>query len=212
MVIGHFDGINKPRNAQGPKSREFHFSAKLCRECNSVSTQPPDKEFVHFHQIASELHLEGRDPGGVFNLERYNADSEPYLNVFRYFAKLLACHIAESEGPRSLHIASFANRKSNFNPIKLFIDTDPFYHEYAALSGDRGFAAHGGLVVKANQKTKLPSGFQSSLSLGSIRYNFWVEFSPLVAVALKLFHREFFRKCEAAYQEALRRHELESEN
>ncbi|ESZ02611.1 hypothetical protein X736_29125 [Mesorhizobium sp. L2C089B000] len=203
MVIGHFDGLRAPRAAQGPKSREFHFSAKLCGECNSVRTQPADNEFVRFHESALALYSAGDDPAQAFRLDRYRIGSEPYLNVFRYLAKLMACHIAESKGPRSLSIARFASGDSDFNPIKLFMDPDPTYREFANLTGDHSFAAHGGLVVKTDPKTELPTGFHTFLTLGQLRYVFSVDFSPLVAIALKMFHRDFFNKCQAAYRAAL---------
>lgn len=204
MVIGHFDGVNASRLAQGPKSREFHFAAKVCGECNSARTQPADNEFVRLHRSAMDILLAGGDPGEVFLLERYRINSQAYLNVFRYLAKLLICHVAESEGPRPLPVAAFASGNSDRNTIKLFMDSDPTYQEYAALTGEHNYASHGGLIVKTNEKNHLPSAFHTSLTLGALRYVFWVEFSPIVAIEMKFFHRKFFSRCRAAYEEALR--------
>jgi hypothetical protein len=203
MAIGHFDGESEPRSAQGPKSNKFHFEAPLCSACNSSRTQAADREFDRFHRAMSENLAAGHDPATVFDLERYAVESDSYLNVFRYFAKLLCCHLAESGGPRSIQIGQFAIGATRVNPIKLRIDADPTYHDFAALSGEHQFAAHGGLVVMANRQTELMDGFLTSLTLGPVRYVFWVEFGVAIALAIKLFHKPFADKCEAAYRDAL---------
>jgi hypothetical protein len=211
MMIGHFDGVNEPRLARGPKSREFHFASKLCGFCNSTGTQPADIEFSKFHDTAMERLSSGHSPGDVFSLERYKVGSPPYLNVFRYFAKLMTCHVSEAGGPRPLQVAAFANGRSDRNVIKLFMDPDPTYQEYAALTGEHSYAAHGGLIVKAHKDNGLPTGFHTYLTLGPLRYVFWVEFSPIVALELKFFHKDFFAKCRASYEEALRNPMTEDE-
>lgn len=203
MAIGHFDGDSEPRTAQGPKSQEFHFAAPLCRECNSSRTQAADREFDRFHKEASKLLAAGHDPAQMFDLDRYKIGSNAYLNVFRYFAKLMCCHLAESGGPRSIQIGQFAIGETDVNPIKLHIDADPTYSDYAALSGEHQYAAHGGLVVTTDRKTELLDSFRTSLTLGPVRYIFFVEFGVAIALALKLFHKPFADKCEAAYRAAL---------
>lgn len=206
MVIGHFDGLTEPRDAQGPKSRAFHFSARLCGDCNSSRTQQADFEFVRFHESALALHLEGNDPGSVFRSNRYAIGTEAYLNVFRYFAKLLACQVAESRGPRFLAIVNFASGQSDINPIKLSLEPDLFYREYSTLIAKSGFAAHGGLSTRGDSKTELPNNLESSLTLGPLRYTFGVGFSSGVAIALKAFDQIFFDKCQAAYRAAIADH------
>ena len=203
MVIGHFDGTNLPRPAQGPKSQAFHFSARVCAFCNNTSTQASDIEFDQFHAQVAEHLAEGIDPASLFSLPRYAVGSEPYLNVFRYFAKLLCCHVAESCGPRALALSEFAIGKTKQNPVFLHIDADPTYAAYSATSGEYQFAGHGGLIVPMDAKTELPTSFRSSLTLGAVRYIFWVSYEPVVGVALRMFHRDFWSKCEAAYREAL---------
>jgi hypothetical protein len=203
MMIGHFDGESEPRHAQGPRSRAFHFSARLCGVCNSELTQAADKEFDRFHGEALNRLKAGDDPARALSLERYSVGSESYLNLFRYFAKLMMCQIGESEGPRALQIGSFAIGKSAFNPIKLYIDADPKYIQFSSLIEELKYAAHGGLVVKFSKDTELPTGFHSSLTLGPLRYVYFVEFGPLIGLALKMFHQDFFAKCDAAFRIAL---------
>ncbi|MCA1492695.1 hypothetical protein I6F11_17380 [Ensifer sp. NBAIM29] len=203
MVIGHFDGKSEPRLAQGPKSSEFHFSARLCGTCNSARTQAADREFDRFHSEALSLLTAGDAPGRVFELDRYRIGTEPYLNIFRYFAKLMACHIADFEGPRAIQIGDFATGKAAFNPIKLYLDADPTYSEFSSVLGEHSYAAHGGLVVKFSRTSELPTGFHSTLSLGPLRYVFFVNFGFMIALSLKMFHREFFAKCHASFRRAL---------
>lgn len=204
MVIGNFDGESTPRSAQGPKSRAFHFSARMCSLCNGARTQAADHEFDRFHALVSSLLSKDLDPSAVFNLPQYALGSEAYLNVFRYFSKLLCCHVAESFGPRPLEACEFAIGQKRRNIVFLHIDLDPTYEIYRDTFGEHKFAAHGGLIVPFNSKTRSPTSFRSSISLGAVRYTFWVSFGVIVGFALRAFHYEFWRKCEAAYQEALK--------
>lgn len=204
MVIGRFDGKSALRYAQGPKSRAFHFSGRMCAECNGTLTQAPDRDFDQFHSLVSALLSAKEAPESVFNLPQYSIGSEPYLNVFRYFAKLLCCHVAESCGPRPLDVSEFALGRTDRNPIFLNIDADPTYKEYLNKVGEHQYAGHGGLIVHVNAKTKLPYSFRSSLSLGAVRYIFWVRYNALVGMSLKIFHHDFWEKCDEAYREALK--------
>lgn len=85
---------------QSPKAKRLHFDAKLCKLCNSTRTQPADREFDAFHKLAEERIRSGQEPVLAFSDSRYGIDSEGYLNLFRYFAKILCCHIAAVGGPR----------------------------------------------------------------------------------------------------------------
>lgn len=204
MVIGDFDGGGIPRTAQGPKSKAFHFAARMCSLCNGSRTQRADQEFDRFHILISSLLSKGRDPTEVFNMPQYILDSEAYLNVFRYFSKILCCQIAESSGPRPLEACEFAIGKTSRNIISLRIDADPIYQSYRDTFGEHGFASHGGLIVPFDSKTHNPTCFQSSLSLGNVRYVFWIRFDALIGSELRTSHHDFWLKCEAAYLEAIK--------
>jgi hypothetical protein len=203
MVIGTLESEKPLRLAQGPKSREFHFSAPLCGRCNNATTQPADKAFDRFSEAVARALAAGDDPASVFDLKRYAVGSLEYLNVFRYFAKLLSCHLAESGGPRSLQVTQFAIGQNDDNKVRLHIDPDPTYSDFAGEFGVHQYAAHGGLVVTTNPATGLINSFRTSLTLGPVRYLFWVEFGATVALALRLFHKPFSDKCVAAYCAAL---------
>jgi hypothetical protein len=205
MFIGTFDGTSAPRLAQGPKSRTFHFSAPLCASCNGARTQGADREFDRFHAHVAALLTQGEDPASVFSMSQYAIGSDSYLNVFRYFAKLLCCQVADSRGPRALAVSEFAIGRANRNPVFLYIDADPTYALQSTVLGTTHFAAHGGLVVPVNRKTRLATSFHSTLSLGAVRYTFWIRYGSMVGIALRLFHRDFWRKCDAAYREALKK-------
>ncbi|MGF6591009.1 hypothetical protein [Pseudomonas sp. 2835] len=203
MVIGSFDGASNPRSAQGPKSRAFHFSARMCASCNSSHTQGPDHEFDRFHASVSEMLSQGKTPELVFSSPEYEIGSAPYLDIFRYFAKLLCCHVAESCGPRPLELSKFAIGKTDRNLVLLNIDVDPTYENFLDSFGEHQFAGHGGLMVCADSKSSLPTSFRSSLSLGAVRYKFWVQYDATVQAELQRFHPDFWGKCEVAYREAI---------
>ena len=206
MVIGNFDDGQSPRPAQGPKSKAFHFNSRICAPCNGTHTQSADREFSKFHLEVLALHGGCNSLESVFEMERYAIGSVACLNVFRYFAKLLCCHIAESGGPRPIALGAFAEGIADRNIVLLHIDIDPTYEEYAKLAGGHQagghqYAAHGGLIVPIDRKTKNPTSFRSSITLGPIRYIFYMRFSPIVSLAIKIYHREFWKKCEAAFRE-----------
>lgn len=203
MIIGHFDGERNARIAQGPKSQEFHFKARMCAACNGARTQNGDREFDRFQVQVMEKLDKQLDPASALDLPRYVEGSEAYLNVFRYFAKLICCHLAESGGPRSSALAAFAMGETNQNPIFLHISTDPDYARYAEILPAVKFASHGGFVVPINKNNLLPTSFRSSLSLGPARYIFYVRLGIFVGLAIRIFHRSFWHKCVVAYRQEL---------
>lgn len=205
-MIGRFDKASLPKRAQGPKSRALHFAARLCADCNGARTQQPDREFDRFKALVSVAMAQGRSPESIFHSPKYEIGSDAYLNIFRYFAKLLCCQVAESGGPRPLPLSEFAVGNEDRNPVFLHIDQDPMYGAYRELSGDDRFAGHGGLLVPMDAESMLPTGFQSTLSLGSIRYSFSVRYERAVGLELLTFHHEFWCKCRQAYLEALKKH------
>lgn len=203
MFIGTFDGQSIIRSAQGPKSEAFHFSARMCALCNGARTQAADREFDKFHRLVLVRVSEGQDPNSIFDLPQYAIGTDAYLNVFRYFSKLLCCHVAESSGPRPLDVCRFAIGAANKNVVWLDIDADPTYQDHCEAFGEHKYAAHGGLVIPVDTRTDNPTSFRSSITLGAVRYRFETRLLPISGVALRLFHRAFWEKCHEAYQEAL---------
>lgn len=192
MVIGRFGEPDGGfRNVQGPKSKNLHFGAKVCRTCNSERTQAADREFDRFNRSARKLLESGRDPVEVFEEARYKPESPEYLNVFRYFAKLLCCHVAEVNGPIPLHMARFAIGQASRNCVWLAVDRDVTYAEAVQAMGEHQYAAHGGLVVYGDKNTGEANAFHSTLTVGPLRYVFHSRLNWLERLELRWAHREF---------------------
>lgn len=195
MTIGT-DGTPEEelRHAQGPKSEQFHFKARLCRDCNSKVTQPADREFEQFHREARGLFDNGKDPMLAFKLARYTPGAAPYLNVFRYFAKLLCCHMADVAAPRRHLMTRFARGESDLNCIWLSVGEDVRFKQMAP-HGVTQYAAHGGLTVYGGKDTGGANGFHSTLTVGPIRYVFYSRLNAVEQWALMLAHPKFYRWC-----------------
>lgn len=196
LAIGRFgEAGDRMRYAQSPKSKAFHFEARLCHACNSERTQSADREFDRFHAVAKSLLAEGRDPREVFLDDRYTKGGEPYLNVFRYFAKLLCCHMADAGAPRRIHVADFALGRVNGNCVWLMIDEDWTYRQTASEFGSFQYAAHGGLVIYGDKKTGNANAFHSTLTIGAVRYVFHSRLTWLERQELRLRFPRYFQWC-----------------
>lgn len=203
MVISTFgDPITQYRHAQGAKSKAFHFTSRLCADCNGSRTQGPDREFDNFLSSALDLYNHGKDPVFVFDAPDYEIGSESYLNIFRYFAKLLCCHLAEVGAPRPIHISNFAIGRSSANCIWLSVDKDPTFHDIASEFENIPYAAHGGLIVYGDKNTGAPNGFHSSITLGPLRFVFHSRLNWFQRIAVKFYHRQFYDWCSERAKEA----------
>lgn len=203
MVVGHFDGKSKIRNAQGPKSQAFHFKTRMCATCNGSRTQKSDREFDIFHNGVVEILNDGGELASIFDRSRYEKFSDEYLNIFRYFAKILACHIAEMGNFTSFYMVDFILGVSDFNPIRLAIDLDPSYATVVQLTGDHSYAAHGGLMITVNKYSKLPNSFRTTLTIGAVRYIFWVEFDEEIGMELAVDYPDFYEKCLISFESSI---------
>lgn len=205
MVIGSFgDEATKLRSVQGPKSKELHFEAKICKKCNNERTQKADREFDMLHSIARKILENGGDPAAAMSDGRYALGSESYLNVFRYFAKLLCCHLAQSGGPRPLHMAKFAIGEASQNSVWLTIDKDVTYEALkSSWEGELQYAAHGGLVVYGDKSSGSANGFHSTLTVGPVRYIFFTRLNWLEKLSLRFAHPKFNEWCKEKVKTAL---------
>ena len=192
MFIGNADSPQGPgRYAQSPKSKAFQFQSRLCAACNGARTQGADMEFDRLNSVARDLLDHGRNPSLAFDDPRYEINSPAYLNVFRYFAKLLCCHMAEVGAPRSIRMSRFAIGLSDLNCVWLQIDEDWAYKQLSQIIGQQQYAAHGGLTIYVHRRTDLPHGFHSTLTLGPLRYVFYSYLTWCESLALKDSHHSF---------------------
>lgn len=203
MMIGHFDGASEPKIAQSPSSKNLHFKSKLCRNCNSTATQPADLAFDRFHELVLMRLAVDQSWEHLFPTDEFPDGSTKYLNVFRYFAKLLTCQIIDAGGPGMPYLSAFATGLHDRNIIKMKIQADPTYQDFNAVSAEfEAFAGHGGLVVNHSKSGELTS-FYSTLTLGPIQYIYWVEFNGSVLAELESAAPEFFELTRKVFNEAM---------
>lgn len=183
------------RAAQSAGSRELHFKAPLCADCNSTRTQPADLAFDQFRDVALGIARRGEDPAKAFHSAKFVEGGELRLDLFRYFAKLLCCHLAELGAPHQLPISQFAIGETEENCITLAIDLDAVYaHDQAKYPG-LPYAAHGGLVVLADKNSLIPTGFYSTLSIGPVRFRYWARFTVEGQMQLEIEDPDFVQWC-----------------
>ena len=194
----------RSRHAQSSKSKAYHYEARVCEPCNSARTRPADLAFDSFNAAASELFHRGSDPANVFDDPRFDAESgELYLDVFRYFAKLMCCHLAEMSAPYLQGLADFAIGSSNHNVIYLGVGVDVAYQRLQSEAVSTAYAAHGGLVVLADKTTRELTSFYSTLTIGPVRYCYYVRYNELGLQVLMNDYPEFYAWCSRRIAEAI---------
>ncbi|WP_296218493.1 hypothetical protein [Pseudomonas sp. UBA2684] len=193
---------SKTKSAQSANSKHLKFNVSICEACNTSRTQQADREFDNFHDLALEKVKINEDPSSVFEMDRYSEGSEPYLNVFRYFAKLLSCHIAQVNAPIPIMLAKFAIGESAFNRIWLWVKTDPTYHQALPYIGEHQYAAHGGLIVYGDKNTNEPNAFHSTITVGPIQYVFHTRLAPTEKIEILEKYPDFLAWCITKVQHA----------
>ncbi len=188
----------KAKYAQGPKSNNLKFNSRICEACNSERTQPSDREFDKLNEKVQKLIEVGIDPMSVFaNNDRYIENQEPYLNIFRYFAKLLSCHMAEINAPRPHRLTEFAIGRRTQNCIWLWIKEDWSYKNIESLIGPQQYTAHGGLVVYGSKTTGAATGFHSTLTVGAAQYVFYINLLGEEIREIEIEYPLFFEWCKS---------------
>jgi hypothetical protein len=192
----------KPRYAQSVNSKHLKFKSRLCEACNTARTQAADRAFEVLHNEARALLDAGGDPANVMQDERFRPGGPLHLDAFRYFAKLLACYMAEVGGPRLLSLTRFAIGASDHNRIWLRIRQDETYKLLNKELGVDQYAAHGGLGAHGDKSSGRPRAFESTLTLGPIQYKFWTNLVWTERLELRLRCGAFVRKCVARYKDS----------
>jgi hypothetical protein len=117
------------------------------------------------------------------------------LNLFRYFAKLLSCHIAVVSAPIPVELAKFAIGDSTIDRIWLQIKSDPTYHYAISHIGEHQYAAHGGLIVYGDKSTSEPNAFHSTITIGPIQYVFHTRLNAMDKMEIRENHPDFLEWC-----------------
>ena len=195
MLIGPSDGqTTKMRIAQGVGSDRLKFSSVLCAECNGTKTQPADLEFDIFLERVRQTE---NDVCRTLAEQRYAVGSKPYLNVFRYFAKQLCCHLSDAGAPVFLRLSRFAIGATNNNCVCLRSVPDDQFRDLQS-QGITKYAAQGGLAIACDNHHGAPTRVVSSLSTGPIRFEFFFALSIAEQFEIHLSHRDFIEKCHTA--------------
>ena len=183
------------RHVQGPGSKAFHFAAPVCAPCNNARTRPADLAFEEFHAVVRQLTYDGKDPMAALDHPRFSLAGDLGLDVRRYFAKLLCCHLAEVGAPRQEALSEFAIGRSDSNGIQLAMDKDhTWVHSQTEFPG-LPFAAHGGLAVFGDRQTFSPSTFYSTLTAGPVRYKYQARLTEEGQAQMAAETPEFFDWC-----------------
>lgn len=201
LVVGN-SAEQKMKSAQSTNSKHLKFSVSICELCNTARTQQADREFDSFHGIALERIRRGESPMSAIESARYEEGSESYLNLFRYFAKLLSCHIAAVGAPIPVALARFAIGLSAVNRIWLQVKSDPVYQYATSHIGEYQYAAHGGLIVYGDKDTCEPNAFHSSITIGPVQYVFHTRLEIAEKMEIHLCFPDFFAWCISRVDDA----------
>jgi len=197
LYIGSPDSQSDAKFAQGLKSRHLKFLSRLCELCNSARTQPPDRAFERYNNEAQRLHQQGQHPSHANKLAGFAEGNPFYLDVFRYFAKLLSCQLADADLPRPRRLSQFAIGLSNHNPVWLATEEDSSYLDNASVHGSHKGAAHGGLVVYGDTEKRCANAFHSTLTVGPIQYVFFIRLAGIERLEFQLLFPSAHKWCQA---------------
>jgi hypothetical protein len=195
MSIRTDSGQGSARQVRGPKAKALHFRSPMCAACNNARTQNADRAFDHFHISAMAKVASGFEPSVALQEAPFRPGDASYLDLFRYFAKLLCAHLAEVGGPRPDDVARFAIGETDQNPVFLAVDRDWLYKEIAREFGEHQYAAHGGLSIYGHRDSDDLQALHSTLTIGPIRYVFQCRLTEVGALDLSVFHPAFAAWC-----------------
>jgi len=190
-------GKEAPKILQSPRSKYVHFDAKICKDCNSTRTQAGDRAFDRLHSGLKKLRADGAELTDGNNPPNCDLSHEVCVDYFRYFAKIICCFLAEVGGPRSRSLSAFAQGLSHNNPIFLQISRHDQYEAYRAAMNTRGFAQHGGLKFRFDDKKKWVQSIESSLAVSGIHYEFWVQLGWIPRLELHMSFTHLIREALA---------------
>jgi hypothetical protein len=177
---------SKFRTAQGPKSDSLKFKATICERCNSNTTQESDLAFEELRTKLFQLSRNNIDVQKIWEDPAFQPGGKNYNPMFRYFAKLLGCHLAEICAPIPRHLSRFVRKLSERNCIWLEISSE---------TDADGVSAHGGLVIITRRPNFGPVRIHSSLTFGDIKFCFFYNWTWPERMEMSLCNRDFVRDC-----------------
>ena len=181
---------------QSTKSKHLKFGKSICGKCNSSRTQAADIEFDRFRGLVEEIWNKKGDLNTAFKQKRYAENREAYLNVLRYFAKLLCCQAAAAQAPIPKRVSRFTIGTSDANPILVSIGLDWEHQQISRVLGSCQYASHGGFLVFGDPTSKALHRLHSSFTIGPIQYAYWIHLEPTEETELKHLHPHFYNQCQ----------------
>ena len=197
IVHRHGDDISVARLAQGLKSSHLKFSSTICENCNSSVTQESDRAYEALISYIETCGAEDDAIAKAFSDPEFSKESNLYIPLFRYFAKLIGCHLADVGAPIPLHLSRFVAKKHSKNCIWLDVRKDLDYQRMTEnFPGDViSYAAHGGLVIITKAPKLLPVRVHTTMTAGAIQFVFIYVFTIFEIWEMRLAHRHFIQQC-----------------
>ncbi len=171
-------GLNGLEPLQGVKSRKAKFRSSICVTCNGSLTQDADNAYSKFIKLFPQGAKTEKDLYSVFEEQPYSStNSKELINLFRFFGKILGCHVVENGLSVPEHLRSFVACEHNNVCIDLELGFDEFSQEVTDLltsAGDvSGYIAHGGLTVQCDRVSAQPNSYETSYTVGKVKLTFW---------------------------------------
>jgi len=203
MYVGSTsDNPRRGKIAQGVDSKHLKFTNPICERCNSHVTQESDRAYDEF---VAQIERRGSTQEAAYEVladPKFCIGSPLYIPLFRYFAKLLGCHLSEDNAPIPLHLSRFVAKKTERNCICLEVRRDITFDTLAdTFSGDDlKYAAHGGLAIITKKPKLLPTKLYSTMTIGPIQFIFYSVLTVFEIWEMRLRHSDFIRRCAEAAQ------------
>jgi len=171
-------GTENLEEIQGVKSKKAKFKNSICADCNGSLTQNSDNAYSIFVDMLLNSSECKEDLYAIFNTKEFlNGTSDICIDLYRYFGKLLGCHIVENNLVVPESLRSFVANENDKVCIYLQLDFDEFSQDVKNLLAEKGdvsgYVGHGGLVAPCHKDTHVPLRFLSSYTIDIIKFVFW---------------------------------------
>lgn len=198
------DGGFSSRRAQGIGSDLLKFKSTICERCNSAATQASDRAYDKFVQFVESHEDEEIAIDAAYKYIDEIGGSPEYTSLFRYFGKILGCHLADIGAPIPVHLSRFVATKTARNCIWLGTRKDSSYTKTLSDVGERiPRLAHAGLVVITKQPKFMPTRLYSASTIGALQFVFYEVLTYAEILEMRLRHPDFIRWCAESAQESI---------